>query len=288
MTAADVADVERITSTAFHNLDVATRPANWPMPEPRSPDRREAWRRRVSHVLQHDGPGCWVADDEAGELIGAAASLLREGMWGLTTFGVMPGIQARGVGRQLLASALSYAPASAPGIICSSHDPRAIRLYRLAGFDIHPAMLMWGKVRRAALPAIDKVREGDASDFGLLDEIDRGCRGYGHGSDHAVMLSEFRLRVVERASSRGYAYHHPGGGPYMLAASDRDAASLVLWDALAASAEDTVTDMHNLTGSQAWAIDIGLAAGLELHNRGYLALRAMAPPVPYIPSGHFL
>ena len=40
--------------------------------------------------------------------------------------------------------------------------------------------------------------------------------------------------------------------------------------------------------AQEWAVDVGLAAGMEVHGRGYLALRHMRPPMPYLPSGHFL
>jgi hypothetical protein len=31
-----------------------------------------------------------------------------------------------------------------------------------------------------------------------------------------------------------------------------------------------------------------MAARLDLHHHGYLALRHMKPPAPYLPSGHFL
>jgi hypothetical protein len=35
-------------------------------------------------------------------------------------------------------------------------------------------------------------------------------------------------------------------------------------------------------------VDVGLAAGLELSTGGYLCLRGMRPPSPYIPSPGFL
>jgi hypothetical protein len=46
--------------------------------------------------------------------------------------------------------------------------------------------------------------------------------------------------------------------------------------------------VRNLTAEQEWAVDVGLAAGLELTNAGYVCLRGMRPPNPYIPSGMFL
>lgn len=287
MTHDDVAAVEQITSEAFYDLDVRTRPADWPTPEPRSPERSGPWRTRLAHLVTHDQPGCWVAE-VAGTVVGAVAALRREGLWGLSTYAVQPGLQARGAGTRLLKAALGHAAADAPGFICSSHDPRAIRRYRWAGFDVHPAMLMWGRVNRSVLTTVPGLRDGTAADIEMLDDIDRASRGAGHGVDHHVMGEQHLLLVVENGSSRGYAYVYDNGGPYLLAATDVAAAEDVLWAALARSDPTVPVDFHHLTAAHGWAVDIGLRAGLELHNRGYLALRAMAPPPAYLPSGHFL
>jgi hypothetical protein len=158
----------------------------------------------------------------------------------------------------------------------------------LAGFDLHPAMFLWGPVRRSAVPVLRDVREGGAEDFALLDEIDRAARGHAHGVDHEAILVDFNLRVSERGGSRGYAYYHPQGGPYLLAATDTAAAQRVLWAALADADPATAIGCHNLTAEQQWAVDVGLQAGMELHTSGYLAMRARQPPAPYIPSAHFL
>lgn len=283
----DVPSVERVTANAFFALEVATRPADWPEPERRSPDRAESWRARLRHLISEDADGCWVAEDR-GEVVGAATALRREGLWGLSTYAVAPGLQGCGVGRQLLDAAVAYGPIEAPGIICSSHDPRAVRRYHLAGFVLHPAMLMWGTVRRSAIPSLHGVRDGRPEDVDLLDEIDRASRGHAHGGDHEVMMAEFGLRVFEEGLSLAYAYLRPTGGPYLLAGTDVKSARTVLWSALEQSAPDAPASFHNVTAEQSWALDVGFAAGMELHNRGFLALRAMGVPTPYIPSGHFL
>jgi GNAT superfamily N-acetyltransferase len=288
MTPDDVPAVEQITATAFYDLDVRTRPAGWPPPERRSPARAELWQVRLRHLISHDQPGCWVAESADGPVVGAVAALLREGLWGLATYAVAPGLQAKGVGRELLQAALTYGPPDAPGFICSSHDVRAIRRYRLAGFDIHPTMLMWGRVDRAALPSGIEIREGGLDDLELLDDIDQASRGHGHGVDHTIMVNQFRLLVSEKASSRSYTYLSPSGAPYLLAGTDEAAAERVLWAALAATDPDVPIDFGYLTARHGWAVDSGLRAGLELHNRGYLALRGMAPPAAYLPSAHFL
>ena len=43
-----------------------------------------------------------------------------------------------------------------------------------------------------------------------------------------------------------------------------------------------------MTAANEWAIDVGMAARLELHQEGYLGLRAMAPPSPYLHNGALL
>ncbi len=288
MTHDDVPVVERITDAAFHELDVRTNPADWPAPEPRSPERAVLWLTRLRHLVTHDGPGCWVAEDESGEVVGAVAALRREGLWGLSTYAVRPGLQARGVGKALLDAALGYGPRDALGIICSSHDPRAVRRYRLAGFDLHPTMLMYGKVNRAALPRVAGVRDGGVDDIPLLDEIDRATRGAGHGVDHEVMVEQYPLVIADQAGRRGYAYLYSTGAPYLLAALDPASAEALLWAALATTDPTEEVDFGHLTSQHGWAIDIGLQVGLELHSRGYLGLRSMDPVPTYIPSGHFL
>ena len=129
MTFADVPDVDRVTADAFYDIDVRTRPADWPAPERRDQERAALWRRRMEHLITHDSPGCWVAEDDSGELVGAVAALLRERLWGLSTYAVRPGTQATGIGKQLLDAALTYANPDGTGFICSSHDPRAVRRY---------------------------------------------------------------------------------------------------------------------------------------------------------------
>ena len=109
MTFADVPDVNRVTDDAFYDLDVTTRPADWPAPERRGAERAALWRRRIEHLITHDSPGCWVAEDDSGEVVGAVAALRRERLWGLSTYAVRPGIQATGIGKQLLDAALTYA-----------------------------------------------------------------------------------------------------------------------------------------------------------------------------------
>lgn len=283
----DVAAVERLTDEGFYDLDVRTHRTGWPAPARRSPERSAAWRERLTHVLAHDPGGCWVAEGDAG-IAGAAASMNRELMWLLATFVVRPGAQGQGLGRQLLDAALSHGRGCLRGMLCASEDPLAARRYRLAGFDLHPAMLLWGPVAREVLPVVEHVREGSAGDIDLMNSVDRQTRGAAHGVDHEMLTKLYRLVVLDRATGTGYAYVEPGGGPYLLAATSRRAATALLWECLAATSPDRPATIPHMTAANTWAMDVGMTARMELHTRGYLALRGMAPPAPYLPSGHFL
>ena len=54
-------------------------------------------------------------------------------------------------------------------MLSASSDPKAVRRYHVAGFEMHPQMFLTGIVDRSAIPAIDKVREGSAADIDLMN-----------------------------------------------------------------------------------------------------------------------
>jgi GNAT superfamily N-acetyltransferase len=283
----DVPAVERLSDEAFFDLDVRSHRSGWPEPSHRSEQAAQTWILRAAHVVEHDPGGCFVAEDSSG-LIGAATSMKRDLTWILAIFVVRPGLQGRGVGKQLLEAAQGYGRACLRAMISGSDDPVAARRYRLAGFSLHPSMLMWGPVPRAALPVVERVREGSLGDVGLLDSVDRQVRDAGHGVDHQVLAAAYRLVVMDRPTGSGYAYVRPEGGPYLLAATNRRTATDLLWESLAASSPDQPCEIGHITAPNEWALDVGMAARMELYTHGYLALRHMKPPLPYLHSGHFL
>jgi GNAT superfamily N-acetyltransferase len=285
MTGADVAVAERLSADGFHELDVRMHRAMWPAPVPRPPHRGEVWALRTRHFLRTDPGGCWVAEDEHG-MVGFATSFVRELMWCLATYVVRPGAQGQGIGRPLLEAALTHGRGCLRGMLASSSDPKAARRYRLAGFELHPQMFLTGTVDRASLPMIEKVREGSVSDIELMDSLDRRTRGAAHGPDHELMLSVWRLLVSDTSTGSGYAYVAPSGELELLAASNRRTAARLLWAVLADS--DGETSVSHLTAANHWAVDVGLAARLELHQEGYLGVRGMKPPAPYVHHGALL
>ncbi|CUR53914.1 GCN5-related N-acetyltransferase [metagenome] len=281
----DVRAAERLSAVSFHELDQRTTSAALPVPELRPATRADAWVQRTLHFLRTDPGGCWVAENDTG-LLGVATSFNREKLWCLATYAVRPDQQGRGIGKQLLGAALRHGDGSLRGMLAASSDPAAVRRYRLAGFSLHPQMLLTGTVDRSALPVVEKVRAGTLGDIDLMDSIDRRTRGAAHGADHEVMARLWRLIVSDTTTGSGYAYLGDTGEVQLLAATNRRTAARLLWEALAAS--EATTTVRHLTAANEWALDVGIAARLDLHLDGYLALRRMQPPTPYLHHGSFL
>lgn len=285
MTEADLVAAERLSSDGFLELDNRMVRRSWPDPEPRSAERGQAWIVRTRHFLETDPGGCWVAEDASG-MLGFATSYTRELMWVLATYVVLPQVQGQGIGKALLAAALHHGRGCLRGMLSASSDPKALRRYRQAGFSLHPQMHLSGTVDRSAIPVVEKVREGSAGDIDLMDSIDRRTRGAAHGPDHEVMLRLWRLVVSDTSTGSGYAYVEPSGRVALLAATNRRTATRLLWEALGSSTGDTA--VPHVTPANEWAVDVGMAARLDLHQEGYLALRDMRPPAPYLHNGVFL
>ena len=281
----DIPVAERLSAEAFYELDLRAFPRSSPDPELRPVSRADDWVRRTEHFLRTDQGGCWVAEDDT-EMVGFATSAVRDKTWILATYAVRPHLQARGVGKQLLDAALHHGRGCLRGMLSSSSDPRAVRRYRLAGFSLHPQMYLRGTLDRSEIPVIDKVREGTVGDLDLLESLDRQARGASHGSDHQLMQASWRLLVSDTTTGSGYAYIDRSGALALLAASNRTAATRLLWAVLADGPQDA--QVSHLTAANEWALDVGLAARLEIHQMGYLALRGMAPPTAYIHNGALL
>jgi GNAT superfamily N-acetyltransferase len=279
MTVDDVPAAERVTAVGFHELDSRMFRRSWPDPELRPPERGANWIARTEHLVGTDPGGCWVAEDDSG-MLGVVVSFEREKMWLLASYAVVPGAQGLGLGKALLSPALEYGRGSLRGMLNASGDPKAVRRYHAAGFRMYPQMFLRGTPDRTRIPVIDKVREGSLGDVDLMDSVDRRTRGAAHGPDHEILMQQYRLVVSDSSTGQGYAYLDDGAA--LLAATDRRTAARLLWEAIASS--DDVLIGH-VTPENSWAVDVGLAAGLELDQGGYQALRHMRPAAPYLPHG---
>jgi GNAT superfamily N-acetyltransferase len=242
---------------------------------------------RIEHLRRTDPEGAWVAADDDGDVAGVGLALLREGLWGLSLLAVRPDVQARGIGRRLLDATLTYAAGARGAIILSSTDPRAMRRYALAGFELRPCVAFAGIVDRAAIPGGLRSREGSAvGDRELCDAVSRHVRGAAHGPD---------LEAFEGAGGTLLVHDDGGwaavrdGSLTLLAARDEAIATDLLWSALAAGDRGATVHVDFIAAGHDWAIQACLAAGLALSPDGPLFVRGdVGPFAPYLPSGAYL
>ena len=254
--------------------------------DPPAGAEEEAWKAAaLAYLIGTDPAGSWGAERD-GALAGVAVAIVREGLCGVSLLVVEPAAQGRGTGRALLARALEHGAGARTALVASSDDPRALRAYVRAGFRLHPCLEAHGRVDRARLPDGGGVREGRPEDLDLARALDREQRGAARGGEleHALAYGRFRMLV---APDRGYAVVRPGA-LVILAARDLDAARALLATALADAGGEEVT-IPRLTGEQAWAVELAVAARLELRRGGALGVRgAPGPLCPYVAGGLWL
>ena len=239
---------------------------------------------RIEHLLGTDPAGSWVAVDHDHRVVGLAQSFVRQSYWVLSLLAVDPRLQTSGVGRALLDRAMAHG-AGCRGTIQVSMDPRAVRLYTTAGFELHPSMIAWGTLRPDRPGAPGTVRVGDAGDLDLVDDIDRAVRGAPRSAD-LRQLVEHDGATLLLDGHQAYAVVKPDR-MITMAGRDESSASGILAAALALSPPGHF-EMGWLTAPQQWAIRGALAAGLSLHPSGPVMVRGMVgPPTPYLPSGGF-
>ncbi len=277
----DVPVAEELSLAAYADAERYEPPGDHQSSPRHSPGRAGQWIARTTHLLGTDPGGCWVAET-GGQVAGFAVSFRRELLWVLGSYAVRSGQQGRGVGRPLLEAALSYSRGCLRGMFVSSSDPRAYRLYRSAGFSLHPQLHLSGVPGRDVLPVVEHVREGTQGDFDLMDSIDRQRRDAAHGPDHHVLASLHRLLVTDHRTGSGYVYLHDSGAPVLLAATNRRTAARLLWEAIASAPPDAPLEIAHVTQANEWAVDVSLEARLSVSTRGYLALRGLRPPSPYL------
>jgi ribosomal protein S18 acetylase RimI-like enzyme len=245
---------------------------------------------RTRHFLGTDPGGSWVAED-GGTVVGMSQSFVREGYWMLSQLGTVPGLQGRGVGRELLRRALSHGDPHGPGTIQCSRDPKAMALYTSFGFVLHPVVAAWGAMRPGSVEWPGEVTRYEPEqvterELQVVTTIDRKVRGSARTVDIVAMLTQPGTRLLLHAD-QGYAVTMDDR-VVTLGARQEESATLVLKAMLAESPTGETIEINWLTSAQQWAIRVVVEAGIELLPFGPVMVRGMdGPPSPYIPSGGF-
>ncbi|MFJ2955841.1 GNAT family N-acetyltransferase [Streptomyces sp. NBC_00669] len=239
---------------------------------------------RTRHLARSDPGGCWIVEDETAGPVGTVLSSRREGTWALSLLAVVPGAQGKEVGKALLARALHYGRACLRGIACAPSDPVAARTLRRAGLTLHPTLRLSGRVDTAGLDPLDgAVHQGTERHRDLMDSVDRRTRGGAHGPDHEELLRHNALFVVDDLAGSGYCYSR-GGHVEALAATSRRLATRLLTAALVTTPPGEAARVTHVSAESQWALDVAVAAGLDITNDGFLCLRGLRPPELAIPS----
>ena len=270
------------------DISVAARVAYEALPAPEGfgeEDRVPWFRRRTEHLLEHHPAGAWVAEDD-GEIVGVANAIVRDGIWGLSMLAVRPDRHARGAGKTLLHAALTHAEGTRGQLIMSSQDPKAMRLYARARFDLLPAVALAGIVDRGAIPGRLRARETD--DLEAVAALGTIVRGGAYDARDLALLMTLPGSGVLTIEGRGFVLHQ-GGRPNVLVADTAGVATDLLWSALACTPAGATVDLDPVTGGQDWAVRAGLDAGLALTPSGPMFARGELGPLrPWLASGMLL
>jgi GNAT superfamily N-acetyltransferase len=131
------------------------------------------WAHHAStrhHLRNSPHSSFWLAEESAlfspPKVIGYARSMVREGVWCLNEFFMLPGHQRQGIGGALLSACLKDGDEAGAHtrLVLASHHPSADSLYiRRAGcFPRLPMLLLVGSLQKLTLPAADAATIEDS------------------------------------------------------------------------------------------------------------------------------
>jgi GNAT superfamily N-acetyltransferase len=236
----------------------------------------------LSHLLRTD-PGGTVLALEDGAPCGFAASYRRDTYWFLSFLFVLPEVQGRGVGRDLLEAVLpsdeltralvveSFQPASTGLYAAYGITPRSVR-YMVSG----PSHLE----RLPGMPSDLRAEPMSEADGTAIAELDRRHLGYARPQDHAWWHAGSKGWVYRRGDEVvGYGYRDEEG---VAPALGRDEATLcaIVADLLRRS-EDPAKEQVPVRGETAALFGMLVRAGGRIAPSGYRYLYcSSAGPLP--------
>lgn len=272
-------------------MDISARAFEFDISEPAARDR---WRGRVLYTLITDRGGAFVAVLD-GEIVGVAEAMVRERLWVLSLLAVDPSRQSAGAGSALLQAALSYRGNTSAGndsvvdaaLIVASDDPRALRLYRQAGFELRPTFDARGVLDAVGLGEPDPdIAVTGIDELESLAQLTREVRGAPLTGELAYALE--RGATIFRLTERGFVVAMPANGIWSLVARDEEAARRLLRRGLLHAAGPDPIRVRWITESQRWALALARELGMELTPNGALCVRGERGTLgPFLPSGPF-
>jgi GNAT superfamily N-acetyltransferase len=231
----------------------------------------------VFHVAERDG-----------RIVAICAGVVREQVWFLSMFWVLPDQRVQGVGRPLLEQVTREARARGATTLCtwSSIDFVAIASYlRLGMMPLGPILTFSGEL--AGRVDLDPAHELSELTARVASEIDVHVRAAARPQDHAFFRArEGVARQVElRGKPIGYFYASQGviGPAAWLEPQHADA---VVRCSLIEAGRQQAKVRLMVPGMNHSAIQLALAAGLKLTSTSHLMTTAPFGRLEqYLPSG---
>jgi GNAT superfamily N-acetyltransferase len=231
------------------------------------------WERLHLHLLRHDGPCCFVAE-ETGRVVGFTAAWAREDVWFLSALFVHPERQGRGIGTRLLS--LVWGGGFRRRItITEALQPLSTASYARRGLiPTTPILRFEGEPR-----SIDGEQlEPAPPDPDALRFLDQTAYGFDRTVDHALWKETSKSATLWLAGGEPAAYSYVSTtgliGP--LTGRDETSAANALRSELARHAHRTVSVA--IPGSSARLVEVALAAGLRMEDPGLLLLSPPTDP----------
>jgi ribosomal protein S18 acetylase RimI-like enzyme len=185
--------------------------------------RRQPLYERLAAIADR----AWLAEDEAGRVIGYARSIAHDGVRELTEFFVLPAQQSAGVGRELLRRVFPAEGATRRFIVATS-DTRAMARYLKSGVYARFPIFEFRRAPEAVPVPGDVNIEPMGSPETLantLAGIDQQVLGFTRPADHTWLAQQRTGFVARRAGEIvGYGYLGNDAGPFaVLAEADMTA-----------------------------------------------------------------
>ncbi len=175
----------------------------------------QLWERRrplFEHIAQ-TAEAFWLAERD-GQVVAYARATLRDGLRQLTEFFVLPGEQAGGVGRELLARVFP-AEGAQHRLIIASTDIRATARYMKTGIYPYFPAYHFGRTPEAVPVPADLSAEPLTPDLlETLAALDQATIAHRRDADHQWLMTRRPSFLYRRAGDIiGYGYHY---GPFAL------------------------------------------------------------------------
>jgi len=171
----------------------------------------------LSRFLAEHGAEWWVAEPpDGGEILGYARSIERGGLFELTELFVRPGVQSRGIGRELIERAFPLGRGEVRSIIATTDVRATTRYYAADTVARFPYFTLSGRPRPDSNSGDLSIAPIGVDHFAAVTDIERAVLEFPRTTEELGWLAENRPGVLFQrdGASVGFAFQGKrGAGP---------------------------------------------------------------------------